>query len=549
MKNTFTSFLVFACIAVLSSSGCDCLNTRQTLNKAEETIETAPYEAWSVLSTVDSTALKFKPHRLRHTLLMAKSLDLMHINDGQLRGQMEEVSSWYRWFGNKNQKFQAIYYYCDQLKDAGEMVEAAIELSRLEKESANCKKWVNAGMAAKLLCDIYSETGNHSDEIASVQRAIIYYRNAGMDENEAGVRIKLAKAFYNSGQLDKADSVYESTIPFALEKQKVKMLSAALAGSADVLLDMKPSNGEKALERLAWAERLGYNANSRFLANKAFALALTSQDEKYPEEMEKAHSSANDESQKEFVMRREYQIKEALRDTNEAYPILQRLLYYSDTVTMRRIGISVEKAQNAFLESTNEKLRREKRAGWTIAFLLVLLMSALSTVGYVVHRRKTEKKKIEEEERLIALEQYSFACEELGSLGLDSLDRISEAYDSPENLRPKYLLEAYEKVTERFRKDKDFQRRFLDNVDKTHENAIIRLKVQVPELSDSQILLFAYLIQGFSYTTISVLMAKKRQYIYDRRWNLVKTITDSNPTDKDFFLSCIPNRPTRVKKG
>ena len=112
------------------------------------------------------------------------------------------------------------------------------------------------------------------------------------------------------------------------------------------------------------------------------------------------------------------------------------------------------------------------------------------------------------------------ASADLNSLGLTLLEKISEAYDAPEVVRAKYMLTAFEEVVKKFRSNAVFQERFIADVNEVHENLIDKLRDQVPGLSHSQLLLFACLLQGFSYRTISVLMGKKRQYIYDRRWNL-----------------------------
>ena len=75
-----------------------------------------------------------------------------------------------------------------------------------------------------------------------------------------------------------------------------------------------------------------------------------------------------------------------------------------------------------------------------------------------------------------------------------------------------------------------------------------RLRSQVPGLTEAQVSLFAYLAQGFSYTTVLVLTGKRsRQNVYDSRQRLVKEIEETDPEDRDEFLRYLANRPTRVK--
>ena len=56
---------------------------------------------------------------------------------------------------------------------------------------------------------------------------------------------------------------------------------------------------------------------------------------------------------------------------------------------------------------------------------------------------------------------------------------------------------------------------------------------------EDDILLFCYLASGFSTTTISTLLEKDKQYIYNRVYRLRGRIADSSAPDKERFLGVI----------
>ena len=128
------------------------------------------------------------------------------------------------------------------------------------------------------------------------------------------------------------------------------------------------------------------------------------------------------------------------------------------------------------------------------------------------------------------------ACEELESFGFEAFDKVGRAYYSAEN-SPVSVVKAYGSMIEKLR-NKGYEDLFIANIDKTHDGVVTRLESQIPKLSRTRLVFFAYLVQGLSYTTISVIMnCNQRQNLYDIRKRLVQTIKKNSPVDKDLFLS------------
>jgi hypothetical protein len=61
-------------------------------------------------------------------------------------------------------------------------------------------------------------------------------------------------------------------------------------------------------------------------------------------------------------------------------------------------------------------------------------------------------------------------------------------------------------------------------------------RAQFPKLKEDDLRLFAYVAAGFSSTTISTLMERDKQYVYNRIWRLKGRIAASEAPDKDRFL-------------
>ena len=59
---------------------------------------------------------------------------------------------------------------------------------------------------------------------------------------------------------------------------------------------------------------------------------------------------------------------------------------------------------------------------------------------------------------------------------------------------------------------------------------------QFGKLKEDDLRLFAYVASGFSSTTISTLMERDKQYVYNRIWRLKNRIAASDAPDKERFL-------------
>ena len=550
---------IFACVTVLVLSGCGNRDVRQTLKEVEAILNERPEEALASLDDIDSTSLGFKPLRMRHNLLYSIALDKNHIDDGRYVEEMAVVADWYEQFGDKNNKLKAKYYYGDQLRGAGRLEEASVQFMRSEKEAVEQEDWFMAGMSARSLFYMYSKTYNSPEELSCIKRAVDYFHKAGLETHEDDARIKLAGAYYDNSQLMVSDSLFNEAIFVASGKKDTVRLRRALVKSVNGLLSKELFRPDSVISRLRWAERLGYPPDSRMLANYGTAYYFVGEKEKSDSCYKAAYKVCGNRRDKVFITSLEYESKLASRDTSAALALLQSIRTYESNEIVRTLEQSVLKVQKNYLDSENARLTREVRQNRVILVLAIALSLAFVFMVYLLYTRKKsrlqiieEQMRIErdelrlnEEKRAVEFDRYRLACEELGSLGIDSLDKISKAYDTSGANCETAVFEAYRSVIETFR-GPEFQSRFLESVDRVHGKVIAKLRDQIPSLGDDRIMLFAFLSQGLSYTTIGVILrSDSKQNLYNKRQRLVDTIKEKDPPDKELFLGFLSNRSTR----
>ena len=178
--------------------------------------------------------------------------------------------------------------------------------------------------------------------------------------------------------------------------------------------------------------------------------------------------------------------------------------------------------------------------------LALLVTAILATLVLYFWARKAQLEKQlleerEENERIMSIAEDLQA--RLGAIqkrsagrSFNALDRLCEQYyiyEGTDNLQPKLLKEA-KAVIEDLRSDAGQLEKTLDS----QKNGLIsKFRAQLPKVREEEVRLFCFLAAGFNSTTISTLMEKDKQNIYNKIWRLKTRISESDAQDKELFLT------------
>lgn len=540
---------VFFLSAIMLVLSCSAQDIKHSLSVAETLMEDYPDSAMTVLESIDTAGIRSHQCRARYELFYAMALDKNNVDDGRYVKESGDAESWFSRWENNRMRMLSSFYYGDQLFDAGRLEEATVSFLKAEDLALDRKDWFYAGMAARSQFSIFNKTYNYVEGIRSSERAIHYFSLAGKPIHENYSRIQKAMAHYNNGEFEKADSLYNVAIKSAIENQDNARLRTALKQSADLFLMKRTFSPDSVISRLSKSEELGSPLTAKYRSELALAEALNGDWSAAEQDIRQAYGDAKTNAERVSVQYRDYQMQMERSDSAAAFRLLLQVQPYSDSVMHQTMQQSVVSAQNAFLKLRNEELEQRRKSERIIFFLFCQVVGVLLLFGAFLIRKRMKEKEVLENKRNLEFDEYRLACSELSQLGFQSLDQISDAYYSAGNNREHAIFHAYKEVIERFRSDEGYKTRFIQIINRTHGNVVTKLNEEIPGISDDQLRLFAYLVYGFSYTTISVIMhGKSKQYLYDRRQHLIKLIREKNPADRDLFLSYLPNRPTRKKR-
>lgn len=192
---------------------------------------------------------------------------------------------------------------------------------------------------------------------------------------------------------------------------------------------------------------------------------------------------------------------------------------------------------------------RERMVLVRIIFVAALVIVVVFFQYLRLRDKRRREQAIEENERIMAIvedlkarlsdAQTAASAQKtsmMEKMGFSVLERLCEQYyiyEGTDNLQPKLLKEA-KSVIEDLRAGTDQLEKTLDG---QKDGLISKFKAQIPRLKDDDVRLFCFIVAGFNSTTISTLMEKDKQYIYNKIWRLKTRVSESSAPDKELFLS------------
>lgn len=211
---------------------------------------------------------------------------------------------------------------------------------------------------------------------------------------------------------------------------------------------------------------------------------------------------------------------------------------------------SVDDAATAttLLVQAQLELEKARSAGERMRMggLLLLIVAILSTLVMYLLAKKNQTERLREEEHTenerlmsIAEDLQQRLEKKRPSGGMDTLDRLCEQYyiyEGTENLQPKILREV-KSIIEGLRSDPKVLKSLEKNVDSEYGNVMQRLRDAFPKWKEEDFLLYLYTASGFSSTTVSTLLGKDKQYIYNRLYRIKGRISALESPEKEELLS------------
>lgn len=431
--------------------------------------------------------------------------------------------------------------------------------SKAETQALKAGDPYSLGIIYRHIAYIYNATGNHSEEIIYLDKAIEAYEKAGKPYNTLHVFFESGIARYNHQDYASAEKVFRNVMFQAHQAADTLLEAACLEAYAALCLEASGQDPELAISMLARkANELKCPLTYKDRGMLAYAYSLAGDHKTASEWVSKALQTADGNSEKAEAEFRKYQIEARAGRYEQALEALEAVMEYNSSIeaaTLRRTVASTrQEYRDQQHELTRHRLRSTRLAGALAALSLMAIVFALT--GYIRYRRLEAAKALAEEKA--ETEKYMTIAEDLqvrlrnaskrlpsekhmSIAKFDLLERLCEqyyVYEGTENLQGRILKEV-KSVIDGLREDPKTIKGLEMMLDRNCSDIVHRLRSQMPKLKEEDVKLFIFAASGFSSTTISTILEKDKGIVYNRIWRLKGKISSSEAPDKDDFLKII----------
>ena len=547
MKSRTLYILCAICLIAGILSSCDS-SVRISLKEIPEYVEAKPDSALSVLGKIDRSKLYSKRLKADYIYLNAAALEerypSLSVSD---ENSMKSAAEFYEKRGPKERTAKAYYY-----------------LGRIQSKSSNPGgALVSFNKAADFSADdylsglIYRETAkvcnymmNNVDEASYMKKSAEMFAKAGFIGESGRSLLQTGQAYFNLSDYDSAEEIYKSVLYTSHQNLDTLLEVNTLQAYSSLNLAKPQQDPVLAINMLARvSDQLGYPLSATDKGNLAYAYSLLGRDSQADTWLNEAFKSSETKEEKDNINFREYQINVRKGNTVKALEALEKVMESNNEAMNSALLQSAISSQKNYYEKETTTAIEKLEAARLRFFIVVLFLFILLVIGFNYYRLQRLRVQKELSEEKAETERVMSIAEDLQKQLQDAsrqpsgkmnenfevLERLCEqfyVYEGTDNLQPKIIKEV-NSIIDGLRKKPSYLEQILN--DKA-DGLMIKFRQQNPTLKEDDIRLFCLNAAGLSSTTISTLLEKDKQYIYNRLYRLKGRISSSNAPDKELFL-------------
>lgn len=571
--------VVFTFLSAIVLS-CGNPHVTQQLDAAEAVMDEHPDSALAIIRSIDTLSLKTRSVAARYSLLHAMALDKNYIDTTDISIIRPAVGHYSR-HGAPDDKLKAYYYLGRIQYNADDLKSAAISYSKAERLEDEAEDWQTKGLLYMAFADVYNKTRNKEKEEEYVKKGITVFEKAGDEKHKYLSSGRLALVYYGMQEWHKADSLFSKGIEQA--KEDTVAMSVYLSNYARMKVvqpEKDPAGSIELLKELAGKYKQPLSLTDYGVW--AYAACLTG-DEPTCSQIE-SQLNRLEESKRITVKNWLYRIEQHRGNYEKALEYQIESSIYNWNTLHQLLSDSIGQALQSYYSEEARNNERETKIVRLRLMLIVLGLCLLFLVALVVMKnRQNEKEK--EAERLLKIGeetakllqqqnddlqrreetieaenkdlQKQVSLLKRGSKELEtSLKRLRKEYVSTykdkfaaigemcsayldtkdrEN-KQELIYRRVQKQISLFIGDEKLQAHLESMINKDLNDIVSHLKVDLPQLSQKDILFVCYCIIGLEPGIISTLLNISLSNVYTKRSRLRERIKGLDSPYKEEYL-------------
>lgn len=577
----YHKILLFISLLILFS--CSDRKMAFRLDDVECIMEDRPDSALAILEAFPKSKLNSRMLRARYSLLYAMALDKNYIDTTDV-SIIEPAIHYFDKHGTADERMKSYYYQGIAYFNREEYDNAIVSFSYAEEMIPKAKDMRYVGLVYSRISDLCNRTYNNDDEIKYVELAEKTFSDNGIDKYRFTTLERMGQALFGVRRYEEAEETFlgvlNSTAPDYLKYLAKEDYALLLAARPN-----RDSDKALALFNEVLSE-VGTLRDVNYWASYAFTLASCG----YTKESEQVFSQLYSAESKDFSIIDIWRSAacESTGNYHDAFSLLQKSLFYQDSLLNIKLSQTTSKAQMDYLALKSSQIQIKDKNKQIRLMVIITILALILVSSYFVYHAKNERLKKErveladiaeamrlrlrESEEGRVLEKVTFEGEvsnrdsEISSLRREietrekTLAALRSEYAHMYKSQFKYLGDlcetfllanertdsqriVYEKVREMIKNissDKAGQKRFEKMVDKSLSNIMKHFREEFPKYSEEDYRFISYIFVGFDATTLCIIFNMPSvAAVYMKKSRIKRTVHDSHAVFRDRYLEMI----------
>ena len=484
---------------------------------------------------------------------------------------MVKMAGWYQRHGDDGQNSRALFCLGRALFNDKSYSAAIVAYTKALELAEKSGDVLHEGLISQDIARTCGISGNSSDEMLYLARAAEAFKKAGVPDKSQAALLEIGRVKASLGSYVDAEEIFKSVLYDVHDMKDTLLEARCLEAYASLAVSKDEPDPALAIDMLGRASgELHYPLNCSDKGILAYSYSLAGHGSEADKWLSEARAGVETEADAADIDFREYQIASRSGDKARALKALERVTEYGNKSQAAALQEAVSSSQREYIQGQSdireEKLKAASLRLWLFALAALLVIGALG-VAYVYYS-SVQRRRLEEE--ITERDKYMSIAEELSRRltvgpfdsaqgpdnadgersrttalphgpGFEALERLCEQYyihEGTANLQPKIFKEV-KSIVEGLRSDRKTQKTLEDMLDESKDGVMTKLRSEFPAWKEDDYLLYSFTAAGFSSTTISALMEKEKNVIYNRVWRLKGRISNSGSPLKEFFIDCL----------
>lgn len=529
-------------IAVLCSIvfvGCTTdKRTAALIRHAEDIAIEHPDSALRVIRSIDPRALRCDHDIAHYQLVYSESL-YYNIIDSDNDSLTRPMAEYYLYDDNHAERARAMYQHAIVRVNAKNNAAAMYYLNEAEKSLEHTDNPRLAGIVHRQKGEIYGEECLFANSLQEYETAYKYFDTCNLTYHKLVTLYDIGKVYRLLNEHEKSIETLTPLIDMCLDVGKPELLGCIIielslnyiyvdkVEECSHLINLFEQNDctkyfDQEYYLLKAIVEAHFNARDRALMYLAKAL-------EYP---------SNDYIQTEFLAHIVYK---KLNCLNEALHYLSLSEQRQDNIVLEVLHQPVLNVQIELLRTDLESEQRQLRynKSITIILIVVIVLSLFALLLYLRFRKVKQDRDIANYVSIInelqqSIKDVNLASEEkFVELHLNDFITINEmceilyTYGDTSQLSTKLTNGVYNCI-ELIRSNQEYLDKLEKIVNHNHDNIFITLRNNSPKLNEKELRFVLYVILGFSYRSISILIGVDTAAISRLKYKIKTKLKESN---------------------